>query len=90
MEGAFWFRHVDVADGTVGGAEVDTDEKTAWGDGFSGFHSWETINIKVKSFMNHTIAQKPLKARSGQRLLYDGSMSKPNVRGCHIQPLRGC
>ena len=46
MKGAFWFRHVDVADGTVGGAEVDTDEKTAWGDGFSGFHRWGLIILR--------------------------------------------
>ena len=69
MEGAFRLRHVDIADGAIGGAEVDADEKTAWSDGFSGFHRRKTIIIKVKSFKNHTIAQKPLKARSGQRLL---------------------
>ena len=67
--GAFGLRHVDVADGTVGGAEVDADEKTACSDGFSGFHRRDDIIIKVKIFMDHTIAQKPLKARSGQRLL---------------------
>ena len=46
MEGAFRLRHVDVADGAIGGTEVDTDEKTAWGDGFSGFHRWEIIILR--------------------------------------------
>ena len=47
MEGAFGLRHVDVADGAVGGAEVDADEKAAWGDGFSGFHRMDAINSRV-------------------------------------------
>ena len=68
MEGAFRLRHVDIADGAVGGAEVDADEKTACSDGFSGFHRRDDIIIKVKIFMDQPIAQKPLKARSGQRL----------------------